>query len=243
MNRWCGKVAAVTGASAGIGAAIARSLVQKGMIVVGLARRKEKMEKELECVKDKGTFIARKLDITDECAIIHTFEWIKKEFGGVNVLVNNAGIAIPGQILDVETAIWKQTIDVNVLGTLRCTREAVKILKETCEEGHIININSVLGHRIPRTGNAFPLNVYPSTKFAITALTQTLEDELRGSRIKISSISPGLVKTEIFDFDKDVSGWPYLESEDIADAVVYALGTHPRVQLSDIMIRPVGEAF
>lgn len=251
MDRWKGKVAVVTGASAGIGAAISKNLVNAGLKVVGLARRKEKVEELAKKLQGKpGKLYAVKADISKEDDIIEAFKWIKNNLGPIHILVNNAGVGRGTTLIEGETKLWKEVFDTNVLGLCIATREAFKDMKANNVDGHIIHINSIGGHTVFN----FPkMNVYPASKFAVTALTETLRQELNsvGSKIKITSVSPGGVRTEIAQagagnmpdlqayFDKA----PMLNPEDIADAVSYVLATPPHVQVHELMIKPVGEIY
>ncbi|XP_051154955.1 farnesol dehydrogenase-like [Leptopilina boulardi] len=249
MNRWEGKVALVTGASTGIGLDVAKTLFKRGMITVGVSRRKEIIENEMKNVKGKGKFYALKCDVSKEEDVLQVFQWIKKNLGTVHVVINNAGISFEGNIIDTNQAIWEQVIGVNILGVLYCCQQAIKMLKESGEEGHIININSVDGHRVVRTVG-WESNIYCGTKFALTALTTTLELELIGSKIRMTSVSPGFTKTNSLIMDnKDaptlslVNNAPIMEQEDISEAIIYILGTHPRVQITELTIKPLGESF
>lgn len=250
MNRWKDKVAIVTGASAGCGASIVEQLVEHGLKVVGLARRKEKIEQLAKKLEGKrGTLYALKADISKEEDILEAFKWVKENLGPVHILVNNAGIARASNLIDGDTKAWKEVFDTNVLGLTIATREAVKDMRANNVDGHIIHINSVLGHYVAHVPD---LNVYPASKFAVTALTETLRQELNsfGSKIKVTSVSPGPVETEfptankLFtndEFEKFFKTIPKLQGEDVADAVVYVLSTPPHVQVHELMLRPIGE--
>lgn len=250
MNRWKGKVAIVTGASAGCGYSIAEQLVDNGVLVVGLARRKEKIEELAKSLEGKpGKLYALKADITKEEDILEAFKWVKANLGPVYILINNAGIARPSNLIDGSTAAWKEVFDTNVLGLTIATREAVKDMRENHVDGHIIHINSVLGHYVAQVPD---LNVYPASKFAVTALTETLRQELNliGSKIKVTSVSPGPVETEFptdnklyksEEYEKFFTAIPKLVGEDVADAVVYVLSTPPHAHVQELMIRPLGE--
>ncbi|KAL9700627.1 hypothetical protein quinque_004068 [Culex quinquefasciatus] len=247
MDRWTGKVAVVTGASSGIGAAIAKSLAKAGMVVVGLARRVERVESLRDDLKDEATrkrLHAVKCDVSKEEDILKAFSWVEEKFGGVDVLVNNAGIARKTSLVAPgNTAMLREVIDTNVMGLVMCTREAFQSMKKRSVDGHIVHINSIAGHNVPN----FPgLNIYSASKFAVTALTETMRREFsaEGTKIKVTSISPGAVDTEIItDEMKELGKFPMLESQDIADAVMYAVGTPPRVQVHELTIKPVGESF
>ncbi|XP_068911465.1 farnesol dehydrogenase-like isoform X1 [Tenebrio molitor] len=252
MDRWRGKVAIVTGASAGIGAAIAEQLVKEGLQVVGFARRSERVEELSKKLQNKkGKLHAVKVDMTKEEDILRGFKWVSDNLGPVHILINNAGIVQNTNLTDGDTDKWKKVLDTNVLALCIATREAVKVMKENKIDGHIVHINSIAGHIVPN----FPIvNVYPASKHAVTALTETLRQELNhlGLKIKITSVSPGAVATEILEVnewtaDSAISEafkkMPLLQSEDIADSVLYALSTPPQVQVHELTIKPVGEAL
>lgn len=189
MERWKNKVAVVTGASSGIGAACAINLVKNGMIVVGLARRKEKVF----CLKDKlsnnlrTNLYAIKCDVTVEYDVEKSFSWIKENLGGADVLVQSAGVIEHTELLkNGNTKQIKNTLDTNILGTVFCVREAVNSMMERNVEGQIIIVNSVAGHAVPNLGPSLPsLNIYPATKFALTAMVETYRQELQRKTLKI----------------------------------------------------------
>ncbi|XP_072098985.1 dehydrogenase/reductase SDR family member 11a isoform X1 [Mobula birostris] len=250
MERWSGRVALVTGASAGIGAAVARALVQHGMKVVGCARRVDKIEKlaaECESAGYSGTLIPYKCDLTSEEEILSMFSAIKTLHQGVDVCINNAGLAHPEPLLSGRTEFWRNMIDVNVIAMAICTREAYQSMKErNIDDGHIININSMSGHRIvPNSAVHF----YAATKYAVTALTEGLRQELQENKthIRATSVSPGLVETEfafrLHNNDPEKAAATYeslkcLKAEDLANAVVYILSTPSHVQIGDLQMRP-----
>ncbi|KAK4879383.1 hypothetical protein RN001_007529 [Aquatica leii] len=246
MERWENKVAVVTGASVGIGAAICETLVKCGLKVIGIARRKEKIEELASNLKNSsGKLYAIKADVTKESDILNAFDWITNNIGPVHILINNAGVYKTANLLDGKTESWKLILDTNLMGLCIATREAAKIMRENSIDGHIIHVNSVTGHYVPRTIKS---NTYGASKFAVTSLTEALRLELNEiqSKIKITSISPGIVKTELFDkteLDTLFSTIPYLEPKDVADAVCYALGTPARVQVHEIIIKPIGETL
>ncbi|RZC42510.1 adh short, KR, Epimerase, and/or NAD binding 10 domain containing protein [Asbolus verrucosus] len=241
MDKWVGKVAIVTGASSGIGASIADALVENGVIVVGLARRIELMEERSKQLSGKkGKLYAVKTDVTQEEDILQAFKWVSDNLGPVHILINNAGVTREGFLSDGKTEDWKKQLDVNVLGLCIATREAVRIMRANGIEGHIIHINSITGHAVPKTPK---VSVYPATKHAVTALTETLRQELNSlrSRIKITSVSPGLVCTEMTALNRNnseerrkiIASRPILQPEDIADGVIYVLSTSQHVQVHD----------
>lgn len=155
--------------------------------MVGIARRAERIEELSKKLEDrKGKLYAVKADMTNEEDILKAFEWTKNNLGPVHILVNNAGGAVlTTNLIDGDTQLWKKVLNLNVLGLCIATREAVKNMRANDVDGHIIHINSVGGHKVPNFPN---MNVYPASKFAVTALTETLRQELNsiGSKIKIT---------------------------------------------------------
>lgn len=214
MERWAGKVAVVTGASSGIrisenlsvnvmhlwkmklnqlsgiGAAIAVDLVKAGMIVVGLARRVELIEELKQKIPSTstGTLYPFKCDLQKEEDVISAFKWIEEKFNGVDVLINNAGIMNQCNLIDADnTAKITSVIDTNIMGVVYCTREAFQLMKKRNIDGHVVTINSIGGHRVPYTVNTpFPsFNIYPATKYAVTAMTEVYRQEFQREKTKI----------------------------------------------------------
>ncbi|CAH1184552.1 unnamed protein product [Phyllotreta striolata] len=250
MNRWQGQVAVVTGASAGIGASIAEKLVKEGLKVVGIARRKERVE-ELgsKLANEPGKLYAVRADLTKKEDILEAFEWIENNVGPVSILINNAGIGRKTNLIDGNIEDWSLVLDTNVLGLAIASRQAIQSMRKHAVDGHIVNINSTAGYYVPSVPH---INVYPASKFAVTGMTQTLRKELiaLGSKIKVSSVSPGFVETEIFqaggytqdeEMNKLLGTLPSLKAEDVANAVLYVLGTPPNVQVTDLLVTPLGE--
>lgn len=248
MERWCGRVALVTGASAGIGASICKSLVAAGMKVVGAARNVDRIQTMAqELAKEPGTLIPVKCDLTKDAEILSMFERIKNDFGGVDVCINNAGMSWNHSLLEGTPKEWREMLDLNVVALCLCTKEAVASMRERgVDDGHIFHINSLSGHRVAGRNST---HFYTATKFAVTALVEGLRQELVAAKthIRVTSISPGLVETEFaYRMNKDnpslakdlYSSIKCLEGEDVAASVVYALSTPQHVQIHDIMMRP-----
>jgi NADP+-dependent farnesol dehydrogenase len=154
--------------------------------VAGFARRSERVEELSKKLQGKkGKLFAVKVDMTKEDDILKGFKWVSEKLGPVHILVNNAGLTQQTNLTEGDTEKWKRIFDTNVLGLCIATREAVKIMKANKIDGHIIHINSVAGHTVPN----FPgMNVYPASKHAVTALTETLRQEFNhlGLKIKIT---------------------------------------------------------
>ncbi|CAJ1065165.1 dehydrogenase/reductase SDR family member 11-like [Xyrichtys novacula] len=256
MDRWRGRVALVTGASVGIGAAIAKELVRHGMKVVGCARdvgRIQKLAAECQSAGYSGVLLPYKCDLTKEEDILSMFSAIKSRHKGVDVCINNAGLAHPEPLLSGRTSGWKEMFDVNVLALCICTREAYQSMKErNVDDGQIIHINSMTGHRVVPSAD---VHVYCATKFAVTALLEGLRLELReaNTHIRASCISPGVVETEFTqrlyrDKPEIASTFPFfdmkpLEAVDVANAVTFVLSAPPHVQIGEVQMRPVRQVL
>uniref|UniRef100_A0A1B0FBK0 Dehydrogenase n=1 Tax=Glossina morsitans morsitans TaxID=37546 RepID=A0A1B0FBK0_GLOMM len=163
MERWHNKLAIVTGASAGIGAACTKALLSAGLRVIGLARREQKLEELKESLPQvqKSKFIPRKCDVSKEQDVLAAFEWSEKELGGVDVLLNNAGITRQTELVAPNnTEKIRQVIDTNVMGVLWCTREAFQRMHKRGNEGHILIINSLAGQQGLCPG-AVDTNIFP----------------------------------------------------------------------------------
>ncbi|CAD7079072.1 unnamed protein product [Hermetia illucens] len=249
MERWQNKVIVVTGASSGIGTAVVKDLLQAGLVVVGLARRYERMIalRNSLPVEQQPRFHPLRCDVSNEEDVRHVFEWVDNNLGGTDILVNNAGVA-KGDICLItpdNTAPIRETIETNVMGVVHCTREAFKSMKKRNFDGHILIVNSVSGHSIWNFMNngRFSFNMYAPSKFAITAMTATYRQEfaIAGTKVKITSISPGLVDTEIIS--DTLREKPMLQPEDISSAILFAISTPPHVQIHELTIKPVGEAW
>ncbi|XP_047247951.1 dehydrogenase/reductase SDR family member 11-like isoform X3 [Girardinichthys multiradiatus] len=241
MDRWTGRVALVTGASVGIGAIIAKELVRFGMKVVGCARNVDKIQAlavECQTAGYSGVLIPYKCDLTSVEDIQSMFAAIKAKHKGVDVCINNAGVAHPEHLLSGKTSGWKNMLDVNVLALSICSREAYQSMKERkIDDGHIMNLNS-------------DVHFYTVTKYAVSALTEGLRQELREAKthIRATSISPGMVETEfIYRLYSDnpekakaaYSRFKTLEAIDVANAVVYVLSAPPHVEIGELLFRPV----
>ncbi|CAL4124248.1 unnamed protein product [Meganyctiphanes norvegica] len=257
MNRWNGRVALVTGASSGIGAAICRQLVEHGMTVIGAARSHSKVQELADELKgQKGSLHAIRCDISKDNDVRALFATIKQKHGGVDVCINNAGIDSYSPLMDGDVNKWRAMFDVNVIGLSHCTREALVSMKERkVDDGQIIHISSIAGHVVisPQMVSA----MYTASKYAVNALTEGLRQELRQAKssIRVSSISPGVVGTGFFSAQQNVSEekakemmgamleFKVLEASDIADSAIYILAAPPHVEIDNVMIRPTGQQF
>lgn len=254
MEKWVGKLAVVTGASAGIGEAIVEDLAKSGINVIGLARRSEKVVEIAERLKNvSGKVYARKCDISDSKSVDEAFKWIEDKFGSINILVNNAAILSKGKILDGGDDVADKlnaVVDTNFKGLVHCTRLAYQLMKKSDDYGMIININSVLGHTIPFSSEP-RLNIYAPTKFALTAVSEIMRQELisySNEKIRVSNLSPGSVKTDIVvtgglaeSKEQFFNPHPVLLPKNISQSVLFLLMTPFNVNITELTIKPVGE--
>lgn len=243
LSSWRDRVALVTGASSGIGRAVAESLARAGMRVAACARRAERLEALRDHIGDAGRLLPIAADLRDESAISAMFDRVRERWGGVDVLVNNAGLGHKAPLVSGDSAHWREMLEVNVLALCICTREAVADMRRRDAAGHVIHISSMASHRVPPGSG-----VYSATKYAVRSLTEGLRQELRelGSPIRVTAISPGFVETEFAaHYHKSEAAaqatygrYPVLQPSDVAAAVTYVLGQPPHVQVHDILMRP-----
>jgi NADP-dependent 3-hydroxy acid dehydrogenase YdfG len=269
MGRLDGKVAIVTGASSGIGLAIANALGAEGAAVVLAGRTMPPMEEAAKGIAAKGgKALVKKLDVTDEKAFARVVDEAVAELGKLDIMVNNAGVNPFDTVIDGgDYAKWKETLEVNVLGVALGCREAVRVMKG--KTGHIVNITSVAARYAEPDSP-----IYAASKHAAGALSESIRLALAGQPIRVTAIMPGAVATNLvrsmpreqligitkmFGLDLEAAGWqtgdhlpPEMEAkvlavakpmvmsaQDIADAVLFALSAPDNVQISEIMIRPL----
>lgn len=234
-------VAVVTGASSGIGAATAVALGRRGYQIVAGARRLTRVRR---VVGDLG--LALPLDVTDQGSVDTFVGEVSKKFGRIDVLVNNAGLALGlapiGQAHDED---WIGMWQVNVLGLMRVTRACLPLLRKA-KHGHIVNLGSIAGFETYKGGAG-----YTASKHAVRAISRTLRLELNGEPIRVTEVAPGMVETEFstvrFQGDRKAAKAVYqgvkpLVAEDIADCIVFAVTRPPHVDIDEIVIRPIAQA-
>ncbi len=247
MARWQKKTAVVTGASGGIGYITALRLAREGMNVIACARSEDKLAKlTADAAGASGELEAVACDLKREDDIQKLFATTGERFGGCDVLVNNAGLGHHAPLMSGSSDHWREMLDLNVLALCICTREAIAQMRERGDDGHVIHISSMAAHRVPGGSG-----VYAATKYAVRALTEGLRQELRHakSQIRVSAISPGYVETGFAAHyhrseeaaEKTYGKFPCLQSEDVAEAVVYTLSQPPHVQIHDVLMRPTDQ--
>jgi NADP-dependent 3-hydroxy acid dehydrogenase YdfG len=236
------KIAVVTGASAGIGAATARALHREGFRLVLGARRMERLEPLVSELGGAPGAEAHPLDVTDPASVRKFVSRLER----VNLLVNNAGAAFG---LDtVEQAVeerWRAMYELNVMGVLRMTRALLPALRAS-GDGHVIDVGSIAGFEVYPGGAG-----YTASKHAARALTRTLRLELLGEPIRVTEISPGLVDTEFSKVrfsgdarraDAVYRGMTPLAAEDVAECIAFAATRPSHVNIDELVVKPRDQA-
>ncbi len=244
IDRWRNKIALVTGASSGIGKAIAADLAISGLRVWLVARDRARLEETAARIRDAGgtaeMFVG---DLGRRETIEHLFATIRAAAGGVDVLVNNAGIGGGESLIHAETERMQAVLDLNIHAPLWCMREAVRDMRRT-GHGAIINISSLAGHRVKTGGSS---SLYAATKHALRILTDGLRFELarEKSTIKVAAISPGMVDTPFHDTSRRKEPYAFapLSADAVVAAVRYILSTPVDVQVSDVLLRSSEQDF
>jgi NADP-dependent 3-hydroxy acid dehydrogenase YdfG len=241
-----GKVALVTGASSGIGEATAIALAEAGAAVAIGARRRDRLDALATKLRDGGARVLQlDLDVTDEQACSAAVARTREELGGLDVLVNNAGVMLLGTIVGADTEDWRRMLHTNVLGLMYMTAAAVEGMVEQ-GAGDIVNMSSVAG-RQARKG----AGVYNASKWAVNAFSESLRQEVTGRGVRIGLVEPGAVDTELTDHitqpdAKAASVQMYssmrsLEPADIARAVLYLVTQPPHVAVNEVLVRPTDQ--
>lgn len=252
MVRLDGTVALVTGASSGIGEATAEQLAAQGAAVALVARRADRLETLAGRIRDSGgTALVIEADVTDQARAIAAVERTVAELGRLDTLVNNAGVMLLGPVADAPTEEWDRMVRVNLLGLLYCAHAALPHLVRAASDSargvsDMVNISSVAG-RVARAGSG----VYNATKFGVGAFSEALRQEVTQKHVRISLVEPGATDTELREHNRPevmeaimarFKGVERLQSEDIADTVLYIV-TRPRhVAINELLVRPTEQA-
>ena len=229
-----GRTAIVTGASSGIGAAIARALAAEGARVAGGARRVDRLETEIQL----------ELDVTDPLSSERFVDEAVRELGGLDILVNNAGLGLGRDPFDNSSEEDEETVlETNVHGLLRMTRLCLPHLRDG---GHIVNMGSIAGRQAYENAA-----VYVASKFAVRGFTYALREDLLGRPIHLTIVDPGLVETSFsrvrFRGDEEKAAAVYanvepVRPEDVADCVVFVLTRPPHVNIDEIVVKALAQS-
>ncbi|TSC25184.1 SDR family oxidoreductase [Corallococcus sp. Z5C101001] len=240
-----GKVVAITGASSGIGEATARLLAQQGAKVVLGARRTDRLEALAGELKAKGAQACfRALDVTKREDMEAFVDFTLKQYGRLDVLINNAGVMPLSRLDQLKVDEWNRMIDVNIRGVLHGIAAGLPVMKRQ-NSGQFINLSSIGGHAVSPTAA-----VYCATKFAVLALSEGLRQEV-GADIRVTVISPGVTVSELAESISDSEAREVMRdfrkgaipAEAIARSIAYAISQPADVDVSEIIIRPTSSPY
>ena len=240
-----GRVAAITGASSGIGEATALALSRAGAAVALGARRRDRLDEV--AAKLDGPCSVHEVDLASEEGARGFVEAAHGEHGGLHMLINNAGLMLLGPVDGADITEWRRMLDVNLWALLICTHTALPLIAHS-GGGDIVNVSSVAGRRA-EAGAA----VYNMTKFGVHGFTEALRQEALHAGIRVTTVAPGFVETELQGHNVNPMVQRALErareqigdvlrAEDIADAILYAVSRPPHVCLNEVLVRPTKQA-
>jgi short-subunit dehydrogenase len=237
------RAALVTGASRGIGLAIARLLAEEGHALTITARKPDTLEQTAEELRGEGYEVeAVPANLADEEAIIEVVNRHRERYGRLDVLVNNAGVGIGAAAGEHQTKRVDMQLEVNVRAIVLFYRECVELLRAAGAEHHnalVVNMSSLAG----TAGQAW-LSVYAATKFAVRGYTQSMNKELAAQGIKSVALCPGFVDTDMSDFVKgQIPAEEMIRPDDIAEAVRFLLRLSPTVVVPEIVFARPGEGL
>ena len=243
MSRIKGKLALITGASAGIGLACARRFAADGANLVLWARRADRLEQvSAELTKGGVRVLTGVVDVRDRAAVNRAAAALLKAGAVPDILLNNAGLAAGlAKLQDGDPEDWDRMIDTNLKGLLNVSRAFLPAMVAR-GTGHVVNIGSTAGHQVYQMGN-----VYNATKFGVRALTEGMNLDVAGTKIRVSSVDPGHVETEFATvrFHGDAAkakavyeGFRPLAPDDVADTVGYVVNLPEHVNILDLILLP-----
>jgi len=243
MGRIQGKLALITGASSGIGQSCARRFAAEGADLVLWARRKERLDALAGELEQTGVAVrTAAVDVRDRAAVSAAAEGLLRDTGVPDILLNNAGLAAGlSKTHEGDPDDWDRMIDTNLKGLLHVTR-AIMPAMIARGTGHVVNIGSTAGHQVYPMGN-----VYNATKFGVKALTEGMNLDCAGTKVRVSSVDPGHVQTEFAEVrfhgdraraDKLYDGFRPLAPDDVADVVAYVVNLPEHMNILDVVVLP-----
>ena len=238
VNYLAGRIALITGASSGIGRAVAKAFASAGVKVVLAARRADRLEAlrdEIEAAGGSG--LAFECDVTDERAVERLYAAIAARFGTLDILVNSAGIVDHTPTDELSLARWRHVIDTNLTGAFLCSREALRVMKPR-GRGRLIHIGS-LSAKVPRAHTI----AYSATKFALDGLSHSLAIDGRAHGVASSIFHPGIIVTELVPTAPDRDPATFIHVDDAARAIVAMADVPDHVNFVEATMLPIGMDF
>ncbi len=242
------KIVLITGASSGIGQACALAFAKEGANLMLAARRLNRLKTIASSITKQynSKILTIELDVRNYEKVKSTISSLQEDWKQIDVLINNAGLARGySRLYEGEVEHWEEMIDTNIKGLLYITRQVLPSMAER-ENGHVINIGSTAGHDVYQNGN-----VYCATKFAVSALTQSIRLDVLDKNVRVSTVDPGMVRTEFSDVrfsgdkekvEKVYEGVIPLSAEDVAEAVIFCATRPSYVNINEIIITSTAQA-
>jgi len=246
-SRIKGKWILITGASSGIGEGCARKCAALGANLLLAARRKDRLlALGGELTGACGVrILSRQLDVRDREDVFRYVEELKEEGIIPDILINNAGLAAGlGKLHEGSFEDWDRMMDTNVKGLLNVSRAVIPLMVER-NRGHVVNVGSIAGHQVYPGGN-----VYNASKFAVRALSEGMNADLLGTDIRVSTVSPGAVRTEFSDIrfhgdrekaDRVYDGYTPLSGEDVAECILFIINAPEHVNIQNLIVTPTAQ--
>ncbi|MBN3948252.1 MAG: SDR family oxidoreductase [Nostoc sp. NMS7] len=238
----------ITGASSGIGTACARIFAGAGAKLILAARRLERLQQLADTLsKDFSTeFHLLELDVRDRSAVESAISTLPPAWADIDILINNAGLSRGlNKLHEGSFQDWEDMIDTNVKGLLYLSRYVVPGMVSR-DRGHVVNLGSIAGHQTYPGGN-----VYCATKAAVRAISEGLKQDLLGTRVRVTSVDPGMVETEFSEVrfhgdseraNKVYQGVTPLTADDVADVIFFCVTRSPHVNINEVVLMPVDQA-
>ncbi|MBB1520105.1 SDR family oxidoreductase [Aquipseudomonas guryensis] len=245
MSNIAEKVVIITGASSGIGEATALLLARQGAKVVLGARRSERLEQLVAQIRQQGgTAEFRSLDVSSREDVQAFVDFTLARFGCLDVLINNAGVMPLSPLAALKFAEWDRMIDVNIRGVLHGIGAALPVMQRQ-GSGHVINVASIGAYRVVPTAA-----VYCATKAAVVSISEGLRQEAGGT-VRVTVVSPGVVESELAESISDSATRAMMDefrqvaipASAIAEAIAFAIGQPPQVDVSELIVRPSASAY
>jgi NADP-dependent 3-hydroxy acid dehydrogenase YdfG len=242
-----GRIALVTGASSGIGAAAATTLAAAGATVAVVARRAARLDALVRKIEETGgNALSLPGDVADEQVAQKVVAETAERFGRLDILINSAGIIDSGGVENADTARWRRVLEINLLASLYTSRAAIGPMRAR-GSGDIINISSTAGRRA-----AVLFNAYSASKFGLTGMTEAMRQEVSRYGIRVCIIEPGATTTEVSagvvdptfreSIRQHVSKEGSMLPEDVAAAILFVVSLPPRANVSQLLIRPTSDS-